>query len=798
MEADSLEMEEAQPEALPEISLESPTVEKCATVVKNDSRDSTRCPADDLANLGLPRNILTRLQERGITQLHPWQLECLATLEVTKAEESSFAYVAPTGGGKTIVAEIMMLRRILSRGCDGLIVWAVPFKSIADEVGEKMRHLLRDYAKVRVLHSGDVRARLSSDVDVVVCTMERANVIFNAQFKDTSKRALKMLIIDEVHMLVEKPIVEKLLTKINYYNASLPCRSDAMVPIDGDSNIQVVAFSATMPNFQTLARWIEAREFVSYERVTPLNWFILTKCAARKEGNGAKGCFQLWQVHNPFSAEGAIDAEPAREYDRSPESAAAGSDDVDAVHALCKEVESQRGQVLVFCGTRKGAELMCRKLAEKREVQTGRRALHTNLCQVGDRENAMGQGTLLRGIGVHHAGLPQKEKRILEAAYRQGLISVLCATATLASGVNLPANRVVIVGLARFQYEFYSHVNLQQMGGRSGRYGASKHGTGDVVLVLTGAKPSATRRIFVDRFLSTPAPPMLSSLLHGNLKTPTEAKIDIANLEAFVLEAITLNLAFDRRALSQFVRQTFAFEQFLSISEDSEVETVASALFEAALDEALSSLQACAPALITNVKSFDTYLSESLGNAAVAASLPPEDARILHRDIEILQDSFVLQSPVHLLWLVIPVGQGPSMPASAWRNYYEEMMKEDSKFSVFGIIADGFSPYWRGKLGALGAQQNVEKSDGWSLDAMLKRLYQAIVLEDFIHRKKFGQHSRPSLKRVSASSIDMYTLVDHAFDQCNKVIIYCKETGHETLLAILKSLREDLNRVVQS
>jgi replicative superfamily II helicase len=78
------------------------------------------------------------------------------------------------------------------------------------------------------------------------------------------------------------------------------------------------------------------------------------------------------------------------------------------------------------------------------------------------------------GMGIHHAGLLRPDRKLSETMFAEGAIKVLCCTATLAWGVNLPAHSVVIKGTDVYNPEKGKTVDLsildvQQIFGRAGR-----------------------------------------------------------------------------------------------------------------------------------------------------------------------------------------------------------------------------------------------------------------------------------------------------------------------------------------
>ena len=86
---------------------------------------------------------------------------------------------------------------------------------------------------------------------------------------------------------------------------------------------------------------------------------------------------------------------------------------------------------------------------------------------------------LVRGIGVHHAGLLQLIKELVEILFSDGYLKVVFATSTFAIGLNLPARSVVFTQLQKFDGQDMNTITTSeylQMAGRAGRRGKDQIG----------------------------------------------------------------------------------------------------------------------------------------------------------------------------------------------------------------------------------------------------------------------------------------------------------------------------------
>src|SRR5581483_5319145 len=140
------------------------------------------------------------------------------------------------------------------------------------------------------------------------------------------------------------------------------------------------------------------------------------------------------------------------------------------------------GQALIFAETRKRASSLAAKAAEgvynhldKQTKELAAKASSEILGRGDDSELTKTLSQMVaKGVAFHHAGLGPSSREIVEDSFKKGIIKVLAATPTLAAGVNLPARRVVVASILRYDSDYGGSVPIsvleyKQLCGRAGR-----------------------------------------------------------------------------------------------------------------------------------------------------------------------------------------------------------------------------------------------------------------------------------------------------------------------------------------
>jgi helicase len=452
--------------------------------------------------LALEGRVSARLQELGYGQLYPSQ-ELAAPLAL---RGESLVLAVPTASGKSLIAYLAILDTVLRRG--GKAMYMAPLRALAAEKWEDLRAFqslgLRVALSIGDLDSADPRL---GDFDVVVCTSEKADALLRHRAHWVSQ--LSLIVADEVHLLNEPdrgPTLEVLLARFRQLNPGA----------------QVIALSATIRNSEDIAAWLGAQHVRSDWRPVELREGVMYGRAVT-------------------FADGS----------KQPVKAKKG----DPVSDLVADGLEGGGQCLVFVNTRKSTETLADKLrgvvapALPFDVKT---ALLDAVKQLGGEEPTTVEGRLGRcmrdGTAFHHAGLSNAQRRAVEGAFKAGQLKVIVATPTLAAGINLPARRVVIRDLWRYDQDVgnapISVMEYKQMAGRAGRPRYDKLGEAFCV-----AKQLEQRE------------DILAQYIQGQPERVTSKLGSEAALRAHVLAGIASGFTPTEQALKDFLASTFLARQ---------------------------------------------------------------------------------------------------------------------------------------------------------------------------------------------------------------------------------------------
>ncbi|OJT11666.1 Antiviral helicase SLH1 [Trametes pubescens] len=290
-----------------------------------------------------------------------------------------------------------------------------------------------------------------AETQIIVTTPEKWDVVTR---KPTGEGELaskvKLLIIDEVHLLNDErgAVIETIVARTLRQVEST------------QSVIRIVGLSATLPNY------IDVADFLSVNRHTGLFYF--------------DSSFRPVPLEQHFIG--------VRGKPNSPQS----KKNLDRVtYEKVSELVREGHQVMVFVHARKETVKAAEAIKEAALADGG---LEDFSCQehpqfdffrrdIGQSRNKEMRQLFDHGFGIHHAGMLRTDRNMMERMFEARAIKVLCCTATLAWGVNLPAHAVIIKGTQVYDsskgaFTDLSVLDVLQVFGRAGRPGMEDSGVG--------------------------------------------------------------------------------------------------------------------------------------------------------------------------------------------------------------------------------------------------------------------------------------------------------------------------------
>ncbi|MDP9329578.1 MAG: DEAD/DEAH box helicase [Actinomycetota bacterium] len=396
----------------------------------------------------------------------------------------SVLVAAPTGSGKTVVAEYAV-QRALDLG--GKAFYTTPLKALSNQ---KFGDLVQVHGAASVgLLTGD--NTINSEAPVVVMTTEvLRNMLYE---RSDTLTGLVSVVLDEVHYLQD------------------PYRGGVWeeVLIHLPMSVSVVCLSATISNAEEFGEWIrtlrgETEVVIEEKRPVPLEHHYMIGHRLHPMHVEQDGVL----LANPYVV--SLDQSELRtktyyrrgsglpQHQRIPRPREGYRRVYVPRREEVVEVLSEEGMLpaIYFVFSRAGCDRSVQWLRQSgvrlttpieadriREVAEGRAAWidEEDLVTLGFYGFLEG---LMAGVAAHHAGMLPMFKETVEELFEAGLVKVVFATETLSLGINMPAKTVVIEDLWKFQgerHELLTPGEYTQLTGRAGRRGIDELGHAVVV-----------------------------------------------------------------------------------------------------------------------------------------------------------------------------------------------------------------------------------------------------------------------------------------------------------------------------
>ncbi|XP_048160973.1 helicase POLQ-like isoform X1 [Corvus hawaiiensis] len=690
---------------------------------------------------GLPSKVKDLFRQlRGIETLYEWQRDCLM-LESLQ-QRKNLIYSLPTGGGKTLVAEIIILQELLCRQKDVLMI--LPYVAIVQEkvrglssFGIELGFLVEEYAGSKGRFP-PIKRRVKKSL--YIATIEKGHALVNSLIETERIDDLGLVVVDELHMLGEGSrgaILEITLAKILYTN----------------KKTQVIGMSATLNNVGDLQKFLQAEYYTNDFRPVELKEYIKIRDTIYAVDSKTENGFAFSRLLNFKYSSNLEKADP------------------DHIIALVTEV-IPKYSCLIFCPTKKNCEnvasMVCKYL--KKEFRAHREKEKQDLIK---NLKSIGNGTvcpLLRqtipfGIAYHHGGLTNDERKSIEEAYSSGVLCLLACTATLAAGVNLPARRVIL----RAPYvanDFLKKNQYKQMIGRAGRAGIDS--AGESILIV-----QEKDKHLVQDLVHSPLENCYSNLLLELTK----------GMQSLLLSLVGLKIAVTHEEVDNFMCCTLLGVQQQLLPKEKSLSEIIKDGLENLKEKGL--LKGRISEKDHNSKCSLTITP--LGKATYKGSIDLAYCNLLYRELKKGLEGLILESNLHLLYLATPYDLTSSCSPD-WMIYLRQFNQLSAAEQKVADIVGVPESFITKKASGQAIRKNVDM-------AVVNRLYLTFVLYTLLKETNIWSVS----EKFNMSRGYVQNLLNSAASFASCLLHFCEELEEFWVYkALLTELTKQLTYCVKT
>lgn len=449
------------------------------------------------------QKLASRESEEGpILEMLPPQRAALREQGLLGSSSRSVVVSLPTSSGKTLIAQFRMLQALNQFDQqNGWIAYVAPTRALVNQVCARLRRSFGPEIRVEkvspALEVDQMEADLLTNEDedsqfrILVTTHEKLDLMLRSGWEEEIDRPLTLVVVDEAHNLANGPRglrLELLLATI-------------------DRECQYAQFLLLTPfirNAGEIAQWLDEQSHKEIQM--SLEWKPNDRVIAlsRQEKGQDRGSFSLYLETLHTSKDTlSIDDQLTLSEDRP---LGLSWSEVSSSHsslaAATAQVLKSRGSIIILAQRKDWAWSLARRF----KVETNYRESVSEDISFVQRYLAAEFGEdfelielLSYGVAVHHSGLSDEAKRLIEWLFENegSDLEIVVSTTTIAQGVNFPVSGIV---LAQYKYPYGKEMpptDFWNLAGRAGRVDQARVGT--VALAATDNKEARERTKFVDR-----------------------------------------------------------------------------------------------------------------------------------------------------------------------------------------------------------------------------------------------------------------------------------------------------------
>ena len=486
--------------------------------------------------------LASRDNEQPFLELLPPQHKALVDEGLLGSGRRSVVISLPTSAGKTLIAEFRILQALDNYEAQvGWVAYTAPTRALVNQLTARLR---RDFAPLGIrverfspaLEIDSVEAEiLDASEDpfrVVVTTPEKLDLLLRGGWVSDLGRPLCLVIVDEAHNLGTSGRglkLELLLATIN--REAREASFLLMTPF--------------IPNAEEIASWLDPAnnqavelglEWLPNDRVVGLAKLEKIKPRGNSRVLAETILTSARSLHTNQEVELASGKPLGLSYSslKAPTALATAT-----AHAL-----SQRGTTVTLVGQPQYSWTQAERLAGEvdDEVQDELVESVGNLLADEYGQDYPLARLLKKGVAVHHAGLSDDVRLMIEALAERGALRHIVATTTLAQGINFPISNVV---LGSYKYPYGVPMPTEDFWNIAGRAGRANHGQPGVVLL---AAHDAEREADLREYLTSAALELNSTLI---------AMVEEALAEYQTLDLAKLSMVGNWSSFLQFITHTY-------------------------------------------------------------------------------------------------------------------------------------------------------------------------------------------------------------------------------------------------